>query len=337
MPILDWSFNGPAPTDTQFDTVDINRQYDFWADFPLYPINVIADVNALLGAFYQHLYSYDVSLAPDPSKSPDYHKDIHGDTSYYFFETENLPLFGPLRTLGVPEALIDVVEPFFRVLVELGYDRSIPPWEPTPARLIPPLDPAAVVGDLVDAIGEGINNALAITGSVTPVAVPDATADVSPSHVDVATVGSDNSSMPSDANSVEGQRNTTPATEPANRSDTDVTAADDIDAYAPRTAPDTDSTTTLTTDPTNSKPHKPGTKPEVRISVQQDRRRPSSPIRTPGRTDLQSAPRRPPLPAPRRQPTPHRQPTRQGQQASREVTHRRTGWAPDNCFSRTQR
>ena len=37
--------------------------------------------------------------------------------------------------------MIDVVEPFFRVIVELGYDRTIPPWEPTPARLIPTLNP----------------------------------------------------------------------------------------------------------------------------------------------------------------------------------------------------
>ena len=37
------SFNGPAPTDTQFDTVEITRQYDFLAEFPLYPLNVIAD------------------------------------------------------------------------------------------------------------------------------------------------------------------------------------------------------------------------------------------------------------------------------------------------------
>ena len=76
-------------------------------------------------------------------------------------------MFGPLRTLGVPEPVIDVVEPFFRVIVELGYDRSIPPWEPTPARLIPPLDPATVAGDLVDAIGEGITNAAALIGVAT--------------------------------------------------------------------------------------------------------------------------------------------------------------------------
>ncbi len=71
----------------------------------------------------------------------------------------------------MPEPVIDVFEPFFKVIVELGYDRSIPPWEPTPARLIPPLDPATVAGDLVDAIGEGITNAAALIGAPKPPAV----------------------------------------------------------------------------------------------------------------------------------------------------------------------
>jgi hypothetical protein len=167
IPILNWTFAGPEPTNTQFDTTVITRQYDGVADFPLYPLNAIADVNALLGFFYVHLNGFDVSLPPDPTKSPAY-QGKHGDTSYYFFETKDLPLFGPLRTLGVPEPVIDVVEPFFRVLVELGYDRSIPPWEPTPARLIPQLDPAKVMTDLVAAIGEGINNAFTLFGSPLP-------------------------------------------------------------------------------------------------------------------------------------------------------------------------
>ena len=54
IPILDLSFNGPEPTDTQFDTVVITRQYDGFADFPLYPLNVIADLNAVLGFLYVH-------------------------------------------------------------------------------------------------------------------------------------------------------------------------------------------------------------------------------------------------------------------------------------------
>src|SRR6185312_12643675 len=175
IPILDWSFDGPAPTDTQFDTVEITRQYDFLADFPLYPLNVISDLNALLGFFYVHTYPFDVSLPADPTKSPAY-QGTHGDTTYYFFENPDLPLFGPLRDLGVPEKYIDVVEPFFKVLVDLGYDRSIPPWAPTPARLIPPLDPATVATDLVNAIGEGITNAAALIGSPAPLSSPAAPA-----------------------------------------------------------------------------------------------------------------------------------------------------------------
>lgn len=163
IPILDWSYDGAHPTDTQFDTVVITRQYDGFADFPLYPLNIIADLNAVLGLLYVHTWPFDVSLPEDPTTSPAY-QGTHGDSSYYFFETENLPLFNPLRSLGVPEPLIDVIEPFFRVLVELGYDRSIPPWEPTPARLIPTLNPVTVTTDLVAAIGEGIDNAAALVG-----------------------------------------------------------------------------------------------------------------------------------------------------------------------------
>jgi hypothetical protein len=148
------------------------RSNDGAADFPLHPLNLVADANAVLGFLYIHTNYLDaVSLPSDPTTSPAY-QGTHGDSSYYFFPTEHLPLFAPLRQLGVPEPLIDVVEPFFRVLVEMGYDRSIPPWEPTPARLIPPLDPAKVATDLVNAIGEGVNNALALVGVAPLSSIP---------------------------------------------------------------------------------------------------------------------------------------------------------------------
>jgi hypothetical protein len=162
IPILDFSFNGPASTDTKFDTVEISQKYDGFTDFPLYPLNFVADLNAVLGMIYVHAYLFDVGIpAEDPTESPAY-RGKYGDTSYYLFDNPDLPLFGPLRTLGVPEPVIDVVEPFFKVIVEAGYDRSIKPWEPTPARLIPTFNPATVAGDFVDAIGEGIDNAKAL-------------------------------------------------------------------------------------------------------------------------------------------------------------------------------
>jgi hypothetical protein len=72
IPILDLSFNGPEPTDTQFHTDVITRQYDGADDFPLYPLNVISLLNAVLGVVYVHLSDLDVSLRADPTKSPAY-------------------------------------------------------------------------------------------------------------------------------------------------------------------------------------------------------------------------------------------------------------------------
>ena len=100
IPILDLSFNGPAPTDTQFHTVEIIRQYDGFADFPLYPLNLIATVNAVLGVVYVH--PYDLRSQPG-SRSEDVaglSRAPHGDTDYYFFQTDDLPLFAPLRIAG---------------------------------------------------------------------------------------------------------------------------------------------------------------------------------------------------------------------------------------------
>ena len=77
IPILDMTFNGPAPTDTQFKTVEINRQYDGFSDFPLYPLNFVADLNAVLGVFYVHTYGLDVSLDPDAPTSPTVSSDPH--------------------------------------------------------------------------------------------------------------------------------------------------------------------------------------------------------------------------------------------------------------------
>lgn len=191
VPVLDVSFDGPAPTDTRFHTVEINRQYDGIADFPLYPLNLIADLNAILGIFYVHPYDLDVSLPPDPLTSK-YFVDDHGltDTDYYFFPTADLPLFGPLRSLGVPEALIDVVEPIARWVVDLGYDRTIAPWEPTPARFTPRPDSPTDTADLFEAIGESITNALALFGLAPPPDTPGTveTTDAQPLAATAASV-----------------------------------------------------------------------------------------------------------------------------------------------------
>lgn len=178
LPFVDFYFNGPAPTDTPFHTDIITQRWDGFADFPIYPINFLSDLNAVAGIFYVHEEYEDVTLAGDPSK---YFRGTHGDTDYYFFDTENLPLFGPLRSFGVPEALIDVVEPLTTFLVELGYRRDIPLWVPSPARLIPIQNPITVVQDFVAAVAQTIDNTRALVSPPPPVA--PAPADVAAARV----------------------------------------------------------------------------------------------------------------------------------------------------------
>ncbi len=60
-----FDFNGAEPTDAGITTIDIANQYDGNADFPQYPVNVVADLNALLGFIYQHA-GYGIGPLPYP-------------------------------------------------------------------------------------------------------------------------------------------------------------------------------------------------------------------------------------------------------------------------------
>ena len=111
--------------------------------------------------------------------------------------------------------MIDVVEPFFKVMVELGYDRSIKPWEPTPARLIPTLNPATVAGDLVNAVGEGINNALAVIGAKAP-EIPAASAgDAAQSDISEQTTPKEEAPNPTSPTNTATAPDKAMSTEPA--------------------------------------------------------------------------------------------------------------------------
>jgi hypothetical protein len=169
IPFFHFTFNGAAPTDGGVPSVDIVRQYDGLSDFPEFPLNLIADLNALIGIVSVHaLYGELVSLDPSSPKYVATQPVTHGDTTYYTIPNDHLPLLDPLRLIGVPEALLDIVEPTLKVIVEAGYDRSVPVWEPTPAQLIPVIDPATFTLQLAQGVVEGINNAFKIVGATMP-------------------------------------------------------------------------------------------------------------------------------------------------------------------------
>lgn len=196
VPILDATFGQPTPTDTNINTTDIAFQYDGVADFPLYPINLLADLNAIAGFWYIH----GTYLAPNGNSSPgelpnglvpaDLESIVadaaancstsaicqkQGDTTYITIPNKNLPILQPLRDLGAATGtsalttpLADLVQPVLKVLIETGYDRNLPYGQPAPFRLIPIINPIKLTVDLIDAAGQGIHDALKDIGVTTP-------------------------------------------------------------------------------------------------------------------------------------------------------------------------
>ena len=190
VPILDATFGLPTPTDTDMTTVDVAFQYDGVADFPLYPINLLATLNAVAGFWYIHgtmlspngknLDELPNGLTPDELAAaiadPANQQRVTGsDTTYVLIPTPNLPLLQPLREFGaftglesITNPLIALVSPALRVLIETGYDRTLPYSEAAPLRLIPPINPITLTVDLVQAVGQGIHDALNGAGAIPP-------------------------------------------------------------------------------------------------------------------------------------------------------------------------
>ncbi|MGV0737600.1 PE-PPE domain-containing protein [Mycobacterium syngnathidarum] len=165
IPILGVTFDGATPDD-EYQTIDVAREYDLIADFPKYPLNLLADLNALMGYFYLHPnYGSSVIDLDDPTTYQSY---TSGNTTYYLVHTEHLPLLQPLRTIGILDPLLDLAEPTLRVLIDLGYDRTPENMGvPTRAGLLPRIDLDKLASDLRAAAKEGVRNALTDLGIKT--------------------------------------------------------------------------------------------------------------------------------------------------------------------------
>lgn len=156
IPLLNVTFNGSTPTNGGFDTVDVARQYDGWADFPVYPMNMLATMNALMGIYYLHGDYWSTGVG-----APLEQAEV-GDTTYYMIPTDRLPLLTPLAQLGVPSPLLTALDAPLRVIVEWGYDRD-PDHVGTPTRagLFPVTNPITGLTNLVIAIPTGLDDAAA--------------------------------------------------------------------------------------------------------------------------------------------------------------------------------
>jgi hypothetical protein len=155
VPFLDEAFSGATPPNSPYPTSIYTIQYDGVADAPQYPLNVLSDVNAAMGYHYVHsayptLTATQVANAVPLPTSPGY----SGQTHYYMFTTQNLPLLQPIRDIpyaGPPIA--DIFQPDLRVLVDQGYAGYGPGGDyaniPTPASLLVIPNPFTIVPDLL--------------------------------------------------------------------------------------------------------------------------------------------------------------------------------------------
>ncbi|MGW0158375.1 PE-PPE domain-containing protein [Mycobacterium sp. NPDC003323] len=183
VPILDATFGLPAPTDTcdHICATDIAFEYDGVADFPLYPINGLAVLNAIAGFWYVHgTYlapnaNSDVGELPDDYTPEELAAEVadpdnwqeHGDTRYVTIPTRTLPIVRPFlefasftNTEFLIKPIVALVSPLLRVIIDAGYDRSLSYGTPAPFRLIPRINPITFAKDVVEAIDEGIHAAL---------------------------------------------------------------------------------------------------------------------------------------------------------------------------------
>ena len=73
------------------------------------------------------------------------------------------------------------------MLIETGYDRSLPYGQPAPFRLIPIINPVTLTVDLAAAVQEGIDAALNDIGVPSAIPAPVAPAQVAPSDPSMLT------------------------------------------------------------------------------------------------------------------------------------------------------
>ncbi|MGA7055633.1 MAG: PE-PPE domain-containing protein, partial [Mycobacterium sp.] len=153
-------------SNTIYPTNIYSLEYDGFADFPQYPINLISDLNAFAGIYYVH-NTYPASpSAPPPGynvqqlpTSPGY----TGVTNYYMITTQNgLPLLEPLRAIPViGNPLADLLQPDLTTLVNIGYGSTTQGWStgpanvPTPFGVIPPVTPGQVISALATGTPQG--------------------------------------------------------------------------------------------------------------------------------------------------------------------------------------
>src|SRR6202453_657324 len=170
-PSLGFDFYGATPPNTPYNTAIYTLEYDGFADFPQYPIDVLSDLNAVLGIQYVH--GTYASIYPNARPQGDTMIELPGSatlpggtgaTNYYMISQPNLPLLDPVRAIPIiGNPIADLAQPDLAVLVNLGYGSTAQGWStgpanvPTPFGVIPPVSPIDVAGALAAGTQQGMS------------------------------------------------------------------------------------------------------------------------------------------------------------------------------------
>ncbi|WP_343602463.1 PE-PPE domain-containing protein [Mycobacterium sp.] len=192
LPSLGITFSGATPAD-DFPTAIYTIQYDGFADFPRYPIDLLADVNAFLGI--ETLHGHYLDLTTEQVKNatllPGSMSDGATDsmTNYYLIDTAGTtlnPTGLPLANLiyGIPvvgHPLAALLTPDLTYLVNLGYGAdnlgySDTPFNvETPFGLFPDVSPLTVLENLATYTQQGVTDFIhsISSGGLSLSALPD--------------------------------------------------------------------------------------------------------------------------------------------------------------------
>jgi hypothetical protein len=197
LPSLGITFYGATPSNTSYPTNIYTLVYDGYADFPQYPINFLADLNAFAGIYYVHgTYPGNPSALPPGYNiqqlptSPGY----TGVTNYYMITTPNgVPLLDPVRAIPIiGNPIADLLQPDLTTIINLGYGNPNFGWSQGPADvqtyfgLFPHVSQQLIAQDLITGAHQG---ATAFVSDIHAEATGMSLASVSHSLTTVAGTG----------------------------------------------------------------------------------------------------------------------------------------------------
>jgi hypothetical protein len=162
VPSLGIAFNSYTPDDA-YTTAIYSQEYDGFTDFPQYPLNFLADLNAFLGieTLHGNYLGTATTSPPDLSTAMTLPTDpAYGTDTTYYMIPETAPLVTLLGEIpGIGKPLEALLGPDLTILINLGYGNPdygfsagpnglLPANVPTPFGLFPDVNPQTVAQDL---------------------------------------------------------------------------------------------------------------------------------------------------------------------------------------------